>query len=1488
MAGDWDADGTDTIGVFRPSNATWYLRNANTGGAPDVQFSWASPGDVPVVGDWDANGTETVGVYRPGNSTFYLRNTLSGGGVDAEFAYGVTGDVPVAGDWDGDGVDTVGLYRGSDRTFYLKNSHSGGAADVASTYGPVGVAPVAGDWNHDTRAGTGGFLGGCGCWELRDSLGALGVTRVHAVGAEEPAGYSTQVEYDDLLRTRNVSDATAKVTSTTWDPGKDLVLSSTDAAGRQSSTLYDALDRPVHGYGPAPAGWYNTDRTPVSGHTDDVAHTETRYDETLGSLAVTYLPYVAGSRTLSTSGSPFAAVHATGVGATGGEVARTWGGSAPAGVPQTDGWGARLTGDVTLGAVGSYEFTVTSDDGVRLWVDDTLLVDDWVDGAVRTRTSAPFVSSVVGRHRVRVDYYDAAGTDARLELGWGANPEGLSGLVAGSRLSPRYGLVTSTAVSDANGAGAAVTEQSAYAYPENGLVTSETRDPGGLGLVDATAYEAPGAGFLRRVGATLPAGNETVYGYWGAQETPAALGSPCGSGAVVQAGRLRSRTDPDPDGTGGEVGRTLEYVYDGAGRVLGSRVGAGGWSCVVYDARGRVSSESWAAFGSQPARTVSHDYAAGGNPLVVTVSDPAGTVRVTQDLLGRTVAYSDVYGATTHTAYDRAGRVSGRSGPGGVSEFVYDAAGRVLTERLDGYTQAAVSYDTAGEMSAVGYPAGVGGPGGAATVLADAPVGFWRLGESSGEVAGDVSGGGHPGSYGGGVTLGAPGALDGDGDTAAVFDGATATVALSGVGVDTRAGAEVSVEFWMRWEGGDNEIPFGFDGYVVWVKDGAIGFNSGNGDLWGTSAAGLEGRWTHVVAVFRSRDVRGSRLFLDGEERVLSQVLGSPDDWAGVSGEARVSGWPNGPGYRFGGALDEVAVFNGALPPARVAAHRLGGLPEGYAAQVVREAPLGFWRLGESGGPVAQDASGGGRHGVYSAAGVSYAQGGALAGDTDAGVGLGGGVVGLSGLGRVRGDVTVEFWMFWEGGEDEYPFGFDWYPLVFKAGGFGFQSYAGSDLWGTSAAGLAGRWVHVAAVFHDGDLTRNRLFLDGTERALSQWTGVSYADTWTSEVAAVGGWPGDAWHRFGGRVDDVAVYDGVLGPGAVGAHRRAGLAAGGNASSVVVARDPQGRVGGLTWTLGGAVTVSDTVTRSQAGRVTAESVAATGETARFASYGYDSVGRLATADVAGHALVYGYGDQGSSCPGGASASGRNTNRTSVTDNAVTTTYCYDRADRLTATTDATVATPGYDTHGNTTTLGGGGGAHTLAYDSSDRHTTTVNGATTVGYTRDATGRVVARAATGQATLRYGYTGGGDSPDVVSDATGAPLERSVPLPGGVTVTRRGGGTEVWSYPDVHGDTVATADRTGTKQGATLAYDPYGRALAGVPHTSSGNLDYGWLGRHHRIRRVLRARGGGAALRRAPPCSRSRARRLGRRRVRSRRIEPALPAPWSCAGGLSAGV
>ena len=58
------------------------------------------------------------------------------------------------------------------------------------------------------------------------------------------------------------------------------------------------------------------------------------------------------------------------------------------------------------------------------------------------------------------------------------------------------------------------------------------------------------------------------------------------------------------------------------------------------------------------------------------------------------------------------------------------------------------------------------------SVLADSPRGYWRLGEAPGAtVLADSSGNGNNGTYAGGVTLGVAGAIAGDADTAASFDG---------------------------------------------------------------------------------------------------------------------------------------------------------------------------------------------------------------------------------------------------------------------------------------------------------------------------------------------------------------------------------------------------------------------------------------------------------------------------------------------------------------------------------------------------------------------------------------------------------------------------------------------------------------------------------------------------------------------------------------------
>src|SRR5262245_3898854 len=57
-------------------------------------------------------------------------------------------------------------------------------------------------------------------------------------------------------------------------------------------------------------------------------------------------------------------------------------------------------------------------------------------------------------------------------------------------------------------------------------------------------------------------------------------------------------------------------------------------------------------------------------------------------------------------------------------------------------------------------------------VLALNPTGYWRLGEGVGATtAADATGHGNTGTYFSGVTLGQPGAIVGDPDTAAKFDG---------------------------------------------------------------------------------------------------------------------------------------------------------------------------------------------------------------------------------------------------------------------------------------------------------------------------------------------------------------------------------------------------------------------------------------------------------------------------------------------------------------------------------------------------------------------------------------------------------------------------------------------------------------------------------------------------------------------------------------------
>lgn len=157
LAGDWNGDGVDTIGVYRPAASAFYLRNLNSAGSADVAFVFGAVGDLPLAGDWNGDGVDTIGVYRPSNSTFYLRNSNSPGNPDIVVPFGASGDLPVVGDWEGDGIDTIGVYRQD--TFYLRYSNSPGGADRVFPFAKAEPGwPVSGDWNLDGADGVGIFV----------------------------------------------------------------------------------------------------------------------------------------------------------------------------------------------------------------------------------------------------------------------------------------------------------------------------------------------------------------------------------------------------------------------------------------------------------------------------------------------------------------------------------------------------------------------------------------------------------------------------------------------------------------------------------------------------------------------------------------------------------------------------------------------------------------------------------------------------------------------------------------------------------------------------------------------------------------------------------------------------------------------------------------------------------------------------------------------------------------------------------------------------------------------------------------------------------------------------------------------------------------------------------------------------------------------------------------------------------------------------------
>ena len=91
-------------------------------------------------------------------------------------------------------------------------------------------------------------------------------------------------------------------------------------------------------------------------------------------------------------------------------------------VPEVEGldedhFAVRWDGLIRTTEAGSYRFRTDSDDGVRLWVGDTLVIDNWTDHPAETDTSDAFTLDANQTYAVRLEYYENEG-NAVIRLEW--------------------------------------------------------------------------------------------------------------------------------------------------------------------------------------------------------------------------------------------------------------------------------------------------------------------------------------------------------------------------------------------------------------------------------------------------------------------------------------------------------------------------------------------------------------------------------------------------------------------------------------------------------------------------------------------------------------------------------------------------------------------------------------------------------------------------------------------------------------------------------------------------------------------------------------------------------------------------------------------------------------------------------------------------------------------------------------------------------------
>jgi glucose/arabinose dehydrogenase len=435
--------------LARGSNAVFKI-SFNQGTAPSItshpasrtvavgqsaSFSVAATGTAPLAYQWQRNGANLAGA----NGTSYTLASATAADSGAAFrvvvsnGFGSVTSNAATLTVTSNAAPTASITAPAAGATYAGGqtiTYAGSASDAEDGTLPASAYTWSVVFHHDTHTHpfipeTGGATGGSFVIPTSGETATNVWYRIHLT-VRDSAGLTTTVTRDVLPRVANLTLATSPA-------GLSLTLDGQPVASGSTTASVVGITRTLGAPSPQTAGgtsyvFESWSDGGAASHAISTPATNTTYTATF--RAEPPPTGTVGLRGEYHDNADFTGTRVVRVDPT---VNFDWGSGAPIAGIGANTFSVRWTGTVRPPTSGSYTFYTTSDDGVRLYVNDQRIIDNWTDHAA-TENSGTITLVAGQRATIRMEMYENGGL-AVARLSW-SGPSVAKQIIPSDRLAP--------------------------------------------------------------------------------------------------------------------------------------------------------------------------------------------------------------------------------------------------------------------------------------------------------------------------------------------------------------------------------------------------------------------------------------------------------------------------------------------------------------------------------------------------------------------------------------------------------------------------------------------------------------------------------------------------------------------------------------------------------------------------------------------------------------------------------------------------------------------------------------------------------------------------------------------------------------------------------------------------------------------------------------------------------------------------------------------